>query len=127
MPSFRNDRIQEEMKREVDRVIREELSDPRLKQGTFSVTHVDVTRDLSYAKVYISVLEDDLKKDIIKALKSAAGFIRRDLMRGMNLRYTPELQFIEDNNIAYGIRINELLKQVNASGEGQSHEPTESE
>ena len=127
MPSFRNDRIQEEMKREVDRVIREELSDPRLKQGTFSVTHVDVTRDLSYAKVYISVLEDDLKKDIIKALKSAAGFIRRDLMRGMNLRYTPELQFIEDNNIAYGIRINELLKQVNASGEGQSHEPTENE
>ena len=123
MPSFRNDRIQEEMKREVYRVIRDELSDPRLKLGTISITHVDVTRDLSYAKVYVSVLEDDLKKDVIKALKSAAGFIRRELMRGMNLRYTPELQFYEDNNIAYGVRINELLKKVNA-GEGQELEHT---
>ena len=85
---------------------------------------MDVTRDLSYAKVYVSVLEDDLKKDVIKALKSAAGFIRRELMRGMNLRYTPELQFYEDNNIAYGVRINELLKKVNA-GEGQELEQTE--
>lgn len=124
MPSFRNDRIQEEMKREIDHVIRDELSDPRLKQGTYSITHVDVTRDLSYAKVYVSVLEDDLKKEVIKALKSAAGFIRRELMRGMNLRYTPELQFIEDNNIAYGIRINELIKRVNA-GERQEREQTE--
>lgn len=124
MPSFRNDRIQEEMKREIDHVIRDELSDPRLKQGTYSITHVDVTRDLSYAKVYVSVLEDDLKKEVIKALKSAAGFIRRELMRGMNLRYTPELQFIEDNNIAYGIRINEIIKRVNA-GERQEREQTE--
>lgn len=124
MPSFRNDRIQEEMKREIDHVIRDELSDPRLKQGTYSITHVDVTRDLSYAKVYVSVLEEDLKKEVIKALKSAAGFIRRELMRGMNLRYTPELQFIEDNNIAYGIRINELIKRVNA-GERQEREQTE--
>lgn len=124
MPSFRNDRIQEEMKREIDHVIRDELSDPRLKQGTYSITHVDVTHDLSYAKVYVSVLEEDLKKEVIKALKSAAGFIRRELMRGMNLRYTPELQFIEDNNIAYGIRINELIKRVNA-GERQEREQTE--
>ncbi len=124
MPSFRNDRIQEEMKREIDHVIRDELSDPRLKQGTYSITHVDVTRDLSYAKVYVSVLEEDLKKEVIKALKSAAGFIRRELMRGMNLRYTPELQFIEDNNIAYGIRINEIIKRVNA-GERQEREQTE--
>lgn len=124
MPSFRNDRIQEEIKREVDRVIRDELSDPRLKQGTYSITHVDVTRDLSYAKVYVSVLEDDLKKDVLKAMKSAAGFIRRELMRGMNLRYTPALQFIEDNNIAYGVRINELLKKVSTE-EGKGHEQTE--
>lgn len=124
MPSFRNDRIQEEIKREVDRVIRDELSDPRLKQGTYSITHVDVTRDLSYAKIYVSVLEDDLKKDVLKAMKSAAGFIRRELMRGMNLRYTPVLQFIEDNNIAYGVRINELLKKVSTE-EGKGHEQTE--
>lgn len=124
MPSFRNDRIQEEMKREIDKIIRDELSDPRLKKGTLSITHVDVTRDLSYARVYVSVLEDEMKADILKALKSAAGFIRRELMRGMNLRYTPELQFIEDNNIAYGIHINEILKQVSA-GEGPVREQDE--
>ncbi len=124
MPSFRNDRIQEEMKREIDKIIRDELSDPRLKKGTLSITRVDVTRDLSYARVYVSVLEDGMKADILKALKSAAGFIRRELMRGMNLRYTPELQFIEDNNIAYGIHINEILKQVSA-GEGPVREQDE--
>lgn len=124
MPSFRNDRIQEEMKRETDKIIRDELSDPRLKKGTLSITRVDVTRDLSYARVYVSVLEDGMKADILKALKSAAGFIRRELMRGMNLRYTPELQFIEDNNIAYGIHINEILKQVSA-GEGPVREQDE--
>ena len=122
MASNRIGRINEEVQRELSELIRS-LKDPRV-QTMLSITRVDTTSDLRYAKVYVSVLEDDLKKDVIKALKSAAGFIRRELMRGMNLRYTPELQFYEDNNIAYGVRINELLKKVNA-GEGQELEQTE--
>ena len=122
MASNRIGRINEEIQRELSNLIRA-VKDPRVK-GLISITAVETTPDLRYAKVYVSVLEDDLKKDVIKALKSAAGFIRRELMRGMNLRYTPELQFYEDNNIAYGVRINELLKKVNA-GEGQELEHTE--
>lgn len=116
MPSFRNDRISEEMKRVLDHIIREEISDPRLN-GTFSITRVEVTKDLSHAKIYVSVLEDELKEGIFKAFKSAAGFIRHELMQKMIIRYTPELQFIEDNNIEYGIRIDQLLKQVGAGKE----------
>ena len=116
MPSFRNDRIQEEMKRILDHILREELSDPRLN-GTFSITRVEVTKDLSHAKVYVSVLEEELKEGVFKALKSASGFIRHELMQRMIIRYTPELQFIEDNNIEYGIRISQLLKQVGAGKE----------
>lgn len=113
--NFRNDRIQEAMKKEIDGIIREHVDDPRLR-GTFSITRVDVTRDLRYAKVLISVLEDDFKADVISGLQSAAGFIRRELIRRMSTRHTPELQFVPDDNIAYGIHIAQLLKQVNAQG-----------
>ncbi|NLA53106.1 MAG: 30S ribosome-binding factor RbfA [Clostridiales bacterium] len=116
MANYRNDKIQDEMKRELDQIIREKVSDPRLT-GTFSITRVEVTKDLSYAKVYVSVLEDELKEGIFKALKSAAGFIRHELMQRMIIRYTPQLQFIQDNNIEYGIRIDQLLKQVGAGAE----------
>jgi len=71
----RTDRISEEVRREVDRIIREELHDPRIT-GTFSVTRAEVTRDLRHAKIYVSLLEDDLRDNFMKALKSAAGFIR---------------------------------------------------
>ena len=116
MASFRNDRIQLEMKRTIDQIIREKVSDPRLN-GTFSITRVDVSKDLSYAKVYVSVLEDELKEGIFKALKSAAGFIRHELMQSMIIRYTPELQFVPDNNIEYALKIDQLLKQVGAGAE----------
>ena len=74
----RIDRISEEVRREVDAIIREEVNDPRVS-GTFSVTRAEVTRDLRYAKIYISVLEEDKREPMMKALKSAAGFIRREL------------------------------------------------
>ncbi|NLD33973.1 MAG: 30S ribosome-binding factor RbfA [Clostridiales bacterium] len=115
MANFRNDRIQEELKREIDRVIRDDLDDPRLT-GTYSITRVDVARDLSRAKVFVSVLEEEARPGVLKALKSAAGFIRRELTRNMAIRHVPDLQFAEDHNIAYGIRINELLKQVSTGG-----------
>ena len=117
MPQYhRIDRISDEIKRVVDRLIREELNDPRVS-GTFSITRVEATRDLRFAKVYVSVLEEDKQNDMIKALKGAAGFLRRAMGEALSLRYTPELQFIADKNIAYGIHIADVLKQVMADQE----------
>lgn len=111
----RIDRISEEVRREVDAIIRGELGDPRVA-GTFSVTRAEVTGDLRYAKIYVSVLEDDRREPLIAALKNAKGFIRRELGRRMIIRYTPELIFVSDNNIAYGVHIAEVLSEVGASG-----------
>ena len=107
----RIDRISEEARRIIDQIIREDLEDPRIS-GTYSITRVDVTRDLSYAKVYVSIYEEDKKKDLMNALKGAAGFIRRELGKKMLIRYAPQLIFIEDNNIEYGVHIDSLLKTV---------------
>ena len=104
----RIDRISEEVRREVDRIIREELSDPRIA-GTFSITRAEVTRDLRHAKIYVSVLEDDKREDMMKALKSAAGYIRRELGQNIIIRYSPELSFVSDTNIAYGVHIAKVL------------------
>ena len=95
----RIDRISEEVRREVDRIIREELNDPRIS-GTFSVTRAEVTRDLRFAKIYVSVLEDDKRDDLLKALKSAAGYIRREVARGIVIRQSdggeiPLLGFVQ--------------------------------
>ena len=95
----RIDRISEEIRREVDTIIREELGDPRIG-GTFSVTRAEVTGDLRYAKIYISVLEDERREELMEALKSAKGFIRRTLGKRMIIRYTPELTFVSDKTAA---------------------------
>ena len=104
----RIDRISEEVRREVDRIIREELNDPRIA-GTFSITRAEVTRDLRFAKIFVSVLEDDKRDDLLKALKSAAGYIRREVARGIVIRQSPELTFVKDENIAYGVHIAKVL------------------
>ncbi len=110
MSSFRIDRISEEVRHAIDAIIRE-MNDPRIG-GTYAVTRADVTRDLRGAKVYVSVLEDDKADEMIKALKKAAGFIRRELGARVDLRYTPELLFERDRNIAYGAHIAQVLKEV---------------
>ena len=104
----RIDRISEEVRREVDAIIRDELHDPRIS-GTFSVTRADVTGDLRYAKIYISVFEDDKRDDLMAALKNAKGYIRRALGKRMIIRYTPELIFVSDKNIEYGVHIAKVL------------------
>ena len=104
----RRDRISEEVRREVDAIIREELGDPRIG-GTFSITRAEVTGDLRYAKIYVSVLEDDRRDDLMDALKNARGFIRHALGKRMIIRYTPELIFVSDRNIAYGVHIAKVL------------------
>ncbi len=107
----RIDRISEEVRREVDAIIRDELHDPRIS-GTFSVTRADVTGDLRYAKIYISVLEDDKRDDLMAALKNAKGYIRRSLSKRMIIRYTPELTFVSDKNIEYGVHIAKVLAET---------------
>ena len=119
MASFRIDRISEEVRHAIDAIIRE-MNDPRIC-GTYCVTHADVTRDLRYAKVYVSVLEDDKADDMIKALKKAAGFIRRELGFRVDLRYTPELLFERDRNIAYGVHIAQVLREVAPKEENEEN------
>ena len=110
MASNRIGRSNEEIQRELAEQLRR-LKDPRVSQvGMVSVTRVDTTGDLRYAKVYISVLDKTQEKDVLKGLKSASGFLRRELGRSLQLRYTPELQFIADDSIAYGAHILEVLR-----------------
>ena len=115
----RTDRIASEIMREVERIIREEVSDPRT-DCMFSVTHVDVTRDLRYAKVFISVYEAEKREAMMKALRSAAGFIRHHLGFRVQLRYTPELLFELDTTIEYGVHIASLINEVRKTEGSQS-------
>ena len=117
----RTDRIASEIMREAERIIREDVSDPRT-QCMFSITHVDVTRDLRYAKVYVSVYEEEKREPMMKALKNAAGFIRHNIGRRVQLRYTPELLFELDTTIEYGVHIASLINQVRKTEGSQSDE-----
>ena len=108
----RTDRISEEIKKELSSVIRT-LKDPRIPMMT-SVVSVNVTNDLRYAKAYISVMgTEEEKKDAIKALTAAQGFIRREVGNRIKLRCVPEFTFTEDTSIEYGAHINKLLKDIN--------------
>ena len=110
MPSNRIGRINEEIQRELADQLRR-LKDPRVSQvGMVSVIRVDTTGDLRYARVYVSVLDKSQEKEVLKGLKSAAGFLRRELGHALQLRYTPELQFIADNSIQQGAHILEVLR-----------------
>lgn len=102
-------RISEEVKREISNIIQNELKDPRLP-SLVSIIDCQVTKDLGHAKVYVSVMgTEEEKKNAIKALKSAAGFIRRELGHKVQLRATPEIHFELDNSIEHGMYINKLL------------------
>ena len=98
----------QEIQRELAELIRS-LKDPRV-QTMISITRVDTTPDLRYSKIYVSVLDKNQEKDVLKGLKSASGFLRRELGHALQLRYTPELQFIADDSIAYGAHILEVLR-----------------
>ena len=90
------------------------VKDPRVQNAMVSVVHCDVTNDLRYAKCYISVLgsEESLAKTM-EGLKAASGFLRRELAQTVNLRHTPELQFVADHSIMYGAHMDELIRKVN--------------
>ena len=111
MPSNRIGRINEEIQRELSDQFRR-LKDPRVSSGMVSITRVDTTGDLRYARIYVSALDKSQEKEVLKGLKSASGFLRRELGRALQLRYTPELLFIADDSIAYGAHILDMLSHV---------------
>ena len=111
--SSRQGRINEEAKKEISMIVRE-LKDPRISKGLLSVVAVDVTKDLKRCKVYISVLGDEsVQNEAMKGLKSASGFVRRELAARLDLRNTPEMIFELDHSIENGAHINDLLKEIN--------------
>ena len=113
MANNRIGRINEDIQRELSALIRT-LKDPRVSQvGMVSVIRVDTTGDLRYAKVFISVLDKEQEKEVMKDLKSASGFLRRELARALQLRYTPELKFVADDSIQQGAHILEILRDPN--------------
>ena len=108
MASNRIGRINEEVQRELAALI-PTVKDPRVT-GMISVTAVDVTPDLKFAKAYISVLDKSDSDQVLKGLKSASGYLRRELGRALNLRHTPELTFCRDASMAKGAHILEMLR-----------------
>ena len=110
MAGYRIVRINDDIKRELAQLI-PNLKDPRVR-GLISITRVDTTPDLRYCKVYVSALDKGDVKDMVKGLKSASGYLRHELGQKVDLRYTPELQFIMDDSIAHGAHILDLLNHV---------------
>ncbi len=111
----RINRINEEVKKEVSAIIRE-LKDPRIAEMT-SVVGVNVTKDMKWCKIYVSVLGDESEqKDTINGLKNAAGFVRKEIGGRVGLRYTPEVIFSLDHSIAHGAHINELIGKIKKGG-----------
>ena len=110
MASNRIGRINEEIQKELSDLLRN-LKDPRVQNTMISITRVETTPDLRFAKVFVSFLEEDKAADALKGLKSAGGYLRRELGRSLNLRYTPELQWALDDSITYGAR---MLKLINS-------------
>ena len=110
--SIKNTRINMEVQRELSEIIRGGIKDPRIHPMT-SVVSVEVTPDLKFCKAYISVLGDEeAGKSTIQGLKSAEGYVRRELARRVNLRNTPELKFILDQSIEYGVNMSKLIDEV---------------
>lgn len=107
-------RINEEIKREISEIIRHDLKDPRINNTMVSVVNVNTTNDLKYSKVYISVMgNEEQKEDVINGLKSARGYIRREIAKRINLRNTPELLFQLDDSIEYGMHLSDILNKIN--------------
>ena len=110
MASNRINRINEEIQKALSDLLRN-VKDPRVSGTMISITRVETTPDLRYAKVYVSILQDDKAEDAIKGLKSAGGYLRRELGRILQLRYTPELVWELDDSITYGAK---MLKLINS-------------
>ena len=116
MAKYRQNRINDAVALELAVIIRE-VKDPRVSESMITITSADVTADLKYAKIYYSVLgmDDDKEqmKELAKGLRSAAGFMRGQLAKRLNLRATPELTFIRDESVAHGVKIAGIINSLN--------------
>ena len=118
MASNRIGRINEEIQKELASLLRN-LKDPRVAGTMISITKVETTPDLRYAKVYASFLEETKAVDALKGLKSASGYLRRELGSALNLRYTPELQWALDDSITYGAKLLKLINSLEVNNDEQ--------
>lgn len=120
--SIKNIRVNAEVQHELSNIIRNEIKDPRISTMT-SVVAVEVTSDLKYAKAYISVLgTDEERADTLKGLKSAEGYIRRQLASSINLRNTPQINFVMDQSIEYGVNMSKMIDELNIPSEAEEEE-----
>lgn len=111
MASNKIARINDDIQFVLSRLLRD-IKDPRVQQGMISVTRVETTGDLGYCKVWLSVMGMQNEKEFKKGLKSAGGWLRRELGRAMNLRHTPELIFEVDHSIEYGAHISQVISSL---------------
>ena len=112
-PHYHTNRVNEDIARELMYIL-QNVKDPRVSKSFVSVTKTETTPDLKYCKAYISVMgSDEEKKDTIAGLRSAEGYVRRQLAKRLNLRNTPEIQFVLDQSIEYGVHMSRLIDEVN--------------
>ena len=121
MASNRIGRINEEIQKELASLIRN-LKDPRVQDTMISITHVEATPDLRYAKIFVSFLQEERAADALKGLKSAGGYLRRELGRSLQLRYTPELVWEADDSITYGAKMLKLINSLEVKNDEESDE-----
>ena len=117
MPSNKIARTNDDIQFVISKLLRE-VKDPRVQQGMISVTRVETTGDLRYSKIWLSVLGMKDEKEFRRGLRSASGFLRRELGNSMKLRYTPELIFEIDHSIEYGAHINEVINSLEIDHNG---------
>ena len=117
MPSNKLARTNDDIQFVISKLLRE-VKDPRVQQGMISVTRVETTGDLRYSKIYLSVLGMQDEKEFKRGLRSASGYLRRELGNSMKLRYTPELIFEIDHSIEYGAHINEVINSLEINHDG---------
>lgn len=120
MSRRRQERMSIEIQKIMARIIQEEIKDPRIDFTSLSITRVDVSNDLSHARIYVSVLGDNEKQDeTMQALQKAKGYIRTELVQHLRVKHAPELEFRLDRSIEHGIRISSLLDELKEEHKGE--------
>ncbi len=105
-------RINEAIRKELSEIVRTEIKDPRVSEAMISIVDVETTTDLKTAKVFISVLQENKKQDVLQGLNAASSYIRKEIARRVNLRNTPEFLFKLDESIEYGMRMSKMIDSV---------------